>query len=192
MTSNHLVLILDESGSMNTIRSDIIGGVNGFVAKQKTFEPHRNCDIDFTFAKFSEVTKVVYTMPLQYVPEVTEEEYGPSGCTALYDAVGITLEPFKDEYNVVVMIVTDGEENSSRVWSLDRMKKFIADQKQGKGWKFHYLSSDIDTWGQGNTMGISYQSNVLIGKPSMGSHLTTDTCNVVIGVSRGCSIVSDN
>lgn len=150
-----IVVILDESGSMSGIRQDIIDGMNKFITEQKKVEPEANHEIMYTFVKFS--TNVYPTIETQFcqVKQLTQEDYVPSGMTALYDAMGLTFEKIKDERNVAVMIVTDGQENSSSKYNRNNVFKMVKDLELNKNWKFAYLSSDIDTWEQGNDIGLS-------------------------------------
>lgn len=158
--SSHIVVILDESGSMSGTENQIITGMNDFIKEQKKVEPGRNNEIMYTFVKFSTIVHPVYQKPLSEVELLTSDDYIPSGMTALYDAIGNTLEPLKSKEHVCVMIVTDGMENSSRKYDRKKIFDLIRDLETDQNWKFAYLSTDIDTWEQGNSMGLSNNSKV--------------------------------
>ena len=160
MSSKHIVVILDESGSMDTIRKDVIDGMNEFMKEQKKVEPDMNHQIKYTFVKFSWNVKKSLVATLADVKDLTHEDYYPNGGTALYDAIGMTLEPLKTEERVCVMIVTDGMENSSRIYTQKDVFDMIRDLEADKGWKFAYLSCDIDTWSQGNNLGFAQNTIV--------------------------------
>lgn len=160
MSSKHIIVILDESGSMDTIRKDVIDGMNEFMKEQKKVEPDINHQIKYTFVKFSWNVKKPLCTTLADVEDITYEDYYPNGGTALYDAIGMTLEPIKEERNVCVMIITDGMENSSRKYNQKDVFNMIRDLEADKGWKFAYLSCDIDTWSQGNNLGFAHNTVV--------------------------------
>lgn len=156
--SRHLVVILDESGSMNCIKSDIIDGMNVFLHEQKQVEPQNNHLIKYTLVKFNNTVKPAKHRPLSAIPPMTHADYNPSGGTALYDAIGLTFDEMRNEKNVVAVIVTDGMENSSTRFKRQRIVELINELETNKNWKFVYLSSDLDTWEQGNAISLNNNS----------------------------------
>ena len=81
----HVVMIVDRSGSMESVRSDTIGGINTFVQKQKEVPG----DITFTLVQFNtEVETIVKATPVKEIGTFTEKDFVPDGGTALYDAIG--------------------------------------------------------------------------------------------------------
>lgn len=111
-----IIVILDESGSMGPKKSDVIGGFNGFLDGQKDVKED---DATFYMVKFNTVTTVVHKgLEMKDVPNLSNNNYNPAGGTALYDAVaegvGIAQKNKKSDERVVCVIMTDGEENSSR------------------------------------------------------------------------------
>ena len=151
---NRIILILDESGSMNTQTQDIIGGVNEMIKQQRLVEPERNHEIFFDVVKFSSNVLPVRSDTLQNVNFFTTRDYCPSGSTALYDAVGKTISQYRNEKDVVMVIGTDGGENASRNYSKDEVVRMISEQREKFGWEFVYLSEDLNTFKQGNSIGI--------------------------------------
>ena len=113
-----LMLVLDRSGSMEALREDVIGGLNRFFADQGK-EPGE-CDV--TVLQFDHEYEVVLEgVPVADVPRWSEETYVPRGTTALLDAmhrgVGMLEERVaraKDDPLKLVVVMTDGLENSSR------------------------------------------------------------------------------
>jgi uncharacterized protein YegL len=186
-----IVMILDESGSMSSIKDNIRTSINEFIQKQQ--ESSHEGDVDrFTLVKFSDIITLPYTIndqPLSEVKLLSSEDYKPSGGTALFDAIGRTIEHFQDQTNLLMVIVTDGEENASRTFK-DRnaIQQLISSQKQDKQWSFVYLSTDIDTFRQGTNIGIqaaassstsSGSHNIAIGAQQLGSFLSNQCSNAV-------------
>lgn len=157
-----VLVILDESGSMGIKRADVIGGFNEFLAKQKT-DPSP-CRIALT--KFNTECSCKPVFPVAEVPELTDHSYLPGGNTALYDAIAQTVRKAdaekKADEKVLCLIMTDGEENSSRETTAEQVKQIIAD-RSGQGWTFLYIGEQPDKWqksfGTANTAAVQYLSN---------------------------------
>ncbi len=155
----HIQFILDKSGSMELIKSDTIGGFNAYLADRQ-----READIGYRFSLTlfdTAVSRPFTDCSIALVPPLSERSYIPSGNTALFDAVasGITaIEGRVDAGDkVLVVILTDGQENSSRETTLAQVKAAIA-AKQAQGWQFAFLSTDMGAW-QGQAMGVPVASS---------------------------------
>jgi hypothetical protein len=152
MASTNIVMILDASGSMQQIQGDIIGSVNKFVEDEKVAKSQSL----FTLVTFSDkVETKIFKKPISEIPLLTKQNYVINGLTALFQAIVDTIEMFKDETDVVMCIVTDGQENRSpanytRKSVFDTVTKF----KDEKGWTFSYLSCNLDTFEQGANLGF--------------------------------------
>ena len=145
-----LVFILDRSGSMGGLESDTIGGVNGMLQKQKKEEGEANV----TTVLFDDQIDIIHDrFPIDVVKPLTGADYYVRGCTALLDAVGSTVkkveniqehlpEEMKAE-KIIFVITTDGQENASREYSANMVKKMI-EENQEKGWQFLFLGANID------------------------------------------------
>ena len=153
-----LMLVLDRSGSMEALREDVIGGLNRFFADQGK-EPGE-CDV--TVLQFDHEYEVVLEgVPVADVPRWSEETYVPRGTTALLDAmhrgVGMLEERVaraKDDPLKLVVVMTDGLENSSR--EVDRatvMEK--VERLRGEGWGFIYLGANQDAIQEGTELGVA-------------------------------------
>jgi hypothetical protein len=97
-------------------------------------------------------------IPLPKVKKLDDKSYVPGGNTALNDAIGITVRKVEADKprvdKVITVIMTDGEENSSREWTLDAVKALI-EQKEKEGvWTFVFLGAAPDAWAQGMSYGI--------------------------------------
>ena len=144
-----LIFLLDRSGSMETCRTDTIGGFNAFVADQKTLGGK------LTLVQFDhEINNVFENVPLGEVNPLTSDTFQPRGSTALMDAIGRTIKTHWSKKGVVFIIQTDGEENSSHAYTKAHIKDLI-EQKTKDGWTFMYLGANQDAFAEAGSMGIA-------------------------------------
>jgi hypothetical protein len=149
----HLAVILDRTGSMESIRDDTIGGFNAFLNEQKQ-QPSK---ATLTLVQFDsqdpyEVIHQVKT--IKEVPELTKETYVPRATTPLLDAIGRgindlekCLADMKEDAKpskAVFVVITDGQENASREFRRDQILKMINEKEKQDGWQFVFLSADLD------------------------------------------------
>jgi len=157
-----LVFILDKSGSMGGLETDTIGGYNSMLAKQQAVEGE--CHI--TTVLFDNNYELLHDrIDIKAISPITEKEYQVGGSTALLDAIGRTIHKIgnaqkhtADDYRaekVMFIIITDGEENSSREYSADMVKAQIERQKKKYGWEFIFLGANIDAVETAGRFGIS-------------------------------------
>ncbi len=143
------LIIIDESGSMQSIKKQAIDSVNETIqsirAAQKKYEEQEHF---VTLVTFNDNVKTVYQcVHVNEVVELTAQNYQPDCCTALYDAMGISLNALRkyvaDADKVLVTIVTDGYENSSKEYNNIAIKSLV-DELKGKGWIFAYIGANQD------------------------------------------------
>jgi hypothetical protein len=150
----HVVIVLDESESMKSNKSEIISAVNKFVANQQELKVSDGCD--FTLVKFhSTIVPTLVRVKLAEVKPLKDADYTPQNMTALFDAVGWVFSEFSGTKNVVLVVVTDGHENSSRAHTRGSIKSMIEDHTKNHGWNVVYLAADPILLGQGESMGMS-------------------------------------
>lgn len=150
---SNVIFVLDKSGSMTQCSDSVISGFNEFVQNQKS---DRTVDMKTTLITFSDNVDVVYDKkPISEVKLLTKENYCPNGMTALNDAIGKALEG--NEKSLVV-IITDGEENSSKKYTHTRIQEMIK-QKADEDWKFIYLCNDLKTSQAGEKLGFQKSAN---------------------------------
>jgi len=149
-------VILDKSGSMASKLRDVVDGFNAYV--DGLAQEDR---VEYLFSLTLFDTQVAYrdvAIPLIGVRKLDTKSYRPGGNTALNDAIGITVRKIDADRpqvdKVVTVIMTDGEENSSREWTHDAVKGLIR-QKESEGtWTFVFLGATPDAWDQGRGYGI--------------------------------------
>ncbi len=141
-----LVGILDESGSMGPRRNDVIGGFNTFLEEQRKLQAD---DLSMVLAKFNTVVTVVHkAVPIGDVQPLTPETYTPGGMTALFDAIAqaIRLADGETFDRAVCLIMTDGEENSSRETTGQQVAEIIKSHEAKGNWNFAYIGENPERW----------------------------------------------
>jgi uncharacterized protein YegL len=156
----HIICILDRSGSMSGIINDSIGGFNTFLRDQKKLPD----EATITVVLFDDKYEPLYdNIDIKKAQELTPEVWKPRGTTALYDAIGKTINLEKARFQrlgneapakVLVCIVTDGYENASHEYKLDNIKRLIKDC-ENDDWNFLYLAANQDAFAVGDSFGVS-------------------------------------
>jgi uncharacterized protein YegL len=148
----YCALVIDESGSMGTLRQATIDGANGWLGDQRKDGPEDLLTL-VTFDAPPDPTKprvrVMYDgVPLKEVVELTEANYNPQGNTPLYDAIGATISRIEadarsTDRTVVLVVMTDGLENASEEYTREAIAAKI-EQKERDGWTIMYLGANQD------------------------------------------------
>ncbi|MBR2216689.1 MAG: VWA domain-containing protein [Selenomonadaceae bacterium] len=159
-----IICILDRSGSMQPVVDDTIGGYNSFLEKQKQ-EPGKAVVTTVLFD--DQYEKIVDGVDLQKVPAMTNKEYYARGMTALLDAIGRTLTATAgkmekevicpEKRRVIVLIMTDGQENDSREYTKATVKNMIETAKEKYHWNFIFMGANIDSVAEAGAIGIAPQ-----------------------------------
>ena len=161
-----VVFIIDESGSMHGLEGDTVGGFNSTVDKQKKLEGE--CLVSTVM--FNTRSRVIHDrVNIKSIEKMTDNDYRPSGSTALIDALGDSIRHIKMVHRYIreedvpsktmFVITTDGMENASRKYSLSEVKKMIEERKE-KGWEFVFLAANIDAAETARSYGIDADSCV--------------------------------
>ena len=164
----HIYLLLDRSGSMQSIKTDTEGGFAAFVEEQK--RTPGECHV--TLAQFDNHYEVVYSdRPIADVPAL---DLQPRGSTALLDAMGklitdsgarlAALSEAERPGTVIVAIMTDGHENASQEWTHPAIKALVEQQTGQWGWQFLYMGADQDAIEVGRNIGVAAANSVTYGR----------------------------
>lgn len=180
-----VVFLLDRSGSMQGSETDTIGGYNSYLEQQRK----NKFNTKITTVLFDDQYEILHNRKsIQDVNNLTEKEYFVRGCTALLDAIGKTInnldKKVKDN-KVLFVITTDGLENASREYNKDKIKSLI---EQHSNWEFIYIGADIDSYGEGTSIGIPRKNISNYSKSKKG----TDTLFKSINYLSRCMCMDES
>jgi Mg-chelatase subunit ChlD len=152
----HCSLIIDRSGSMEAVRDDAQGGINAFLREQYA-QPGR---LTVTLSQFD----TEFDSPARMATEPVGYQLNPRGGTALLDAVGMevlatgrdlaALDEPQRPGRVLLLVVTDGEENSSHEFTLERVREMLAEQRDRYNWQVQFIGAGESSW-QGEALGVA-------------------------------------
>lgn len=199
----HIIAIIDKSGSMNKVAKDAIGGFNQFLGDQKKLNGKATMNV-VLFSSADNITPLYNDriLDIKDVQELTTETYVPDGSTALNDAIVQSMTSFKLKENnmkpsqkphkVLVIIVTDGDENASREYpksKVDEVKKLITMRKE-QNWQFVFLCSTEDTALTGESLGISRGNTFQFTNDAVGNNVMYSTLSMATASFRNASTKS--
>ena len=164
---------------MSNRHADLIGGVNTFVTDQKKLEGGGECRLS-VISFDTVIEEDLWDIDIQFAPEFnTAQHFIPRGGTALYDAVGHGIDKLGKDLaalpeeerpeEVIVLIYTDGEENSSRLVTSSRLKEKIEHQQNTYKWKFIFMGANQDAILTAREIGISADSSITFNHTSAGN-----------------------
>ena len=195
------LIIIDESGSMQSIKKAAIDSVNETIQTIRSAQKkHEEQDHYVSLVTFNDDVKTIYEcVPVDEVKELTAETYRPDCCTALYDAMGISLNALRkkvaEDDKVLVTVVTDGYENASKEYSGKAIKALV-DELKTKGWVFAYIGANQDVEAVASTISIT---NVMkfeatpLGTATMGAKVGSARTRWFDKIAQGVSsAVEDN
>ncbi len=167
-----MVLILDKSGSMSGLEDDTIGGFNSMIDKQKDL----NITTKVTTVLFDTKFNVIHDREdIKNVQKLTSNEYRAGGNTALLDAIGSTINKIENvsgiydkNSRVLFVIITDGQENSSKEYTKAQIKKMISAKQSKHDWEFVFLGANIDAVTEAESLGIKGSNAVKYKNSSEG------------------------
>ncbi|GGC74231.1 VWA domain-containing protein [Hoyosella rhizosphaerae] len=177
-----ITFLVDRSGSMHTIKTDVEGGFAAFTEEQRTTTGE--CLV--TLAQFNHAYEVTYSwQPLDDLPAL---HISPRGRTALLDAMGRLITDTRSEIEnmpdserpgtVIIAILTDGAENASRAWPWPIVKQLVEDATNNHDWQFVYLGADQDAIEVGARLGIKREQAATYSRGKSRDALTAVSSNV--------------
>ncbi|EGA91099.1 hypothetical protein GPDM_01815 [Planococcus donghaensis MPA1U2] len=189
--TTELVFILDKSGSMAGLEKDTIGGFNALLEKQRKLPG----EVRVTTVLFNQRVELLHDrIPVTGVALITEEDYQVGGMTALLDAIGSTIQKISNVQKstlqeqradrVLVVITTDGMENSSCEYSYKKIYEMIAMQKNTANWEFIFLGANIDAVATARQFGVGEDFAVNYHADAEGTQLNYDVVSEAISSFR--------
>lgn len=187
----HITIVLDRSGSMDTIKTQTIKGFNKFVQQQRA-QPG---DATLTLLQFNtELSLTTRNQPINQVSDLNTHTFFPNGGTALLDAIGVAITELGQELHklpeearpgkVVMVIITDGEENASRIYkdNYEAVRKMVEHQSSVYNWQFVFLAANQSAEVVAKRLGITV-SATFAGEKS--EELFTATSESISSLRRG-------
>lgn len=174
--SSNICLVLDISYSMAERFTEVIKSVNQFIKIQQ--EEQKGYYTTFTLLLFgSDIKYYLKNVDLQSVTPLQHRNFTLQNSTSLYDAVGKCLADFADKNNVVMCIVTDGLDNSSKHYSKQSVKNILDTKQKYNGWGVNYLSSHITSFSDGSSLNI--QNVISCTQDKLGYNISNQMNNLV-------------
>lgn len=181
VANNHteIVCVIDESGSMGSLQQQTIDGFNKFLEEQRRAPGTAN----LTLVQFNTGWRTpIKSTSVNLVPQLDRNAYRPTGGTALLDALGHAMETIGNVVSgvqgadVVFVIITDGQENSSTDYKRGQIKEMI-EEREAKGWKFIYLGANQDAFAEAGAMGVAQTltANYTAGNVGSAHAYSSDT-----------------
>lgn len=152
--------ILDQTGSMQSIKKQTVNGFNEYLQTMKS----KSGKFLFSLTKFSSIMieRPYEMMNIKKVRQLTEEGYNPNGGTPLFDACVDSIEATVKEVDrldedaaVLIVILTDGEENSSERHTQECLRDLIQKLEKRGNWTFVFMGPELTAWETSKTLGIS-------------------------------------
>ncbi len=192
-----LVFILDRSGSMSGLEEDTIGGFNSLIKKQKL----EKGEALISTVLFDDQCQVLYDrVPLKKIEPMNDSQYYVRGCTALLDALGGAIHHISTVHKyarredrpakTIFIITTDGLENSSRRYSLEKVRSMVERQREKYGWEFLFLGANIDAISTAGSFGIRPEMAVNYEADGQGTKLNYRVLSKAVSSVRACKDAS--
>ncbi len=186
-----VVFILDRSGSMSGLEADTIGGFNSMIEKQKK----EDGEAYISTVLFDDQTEVLYDrVPVGKVEPMNDNQYYVRGCTALLDAIGGAIHHIANVHKyareedrpekTLFIITTDGMENSSNIYTYNKVKKMVEKEKKKHGWEFLFLGANIDAIAVAGKFGIGADRAIDYECDSEGTQLNYKVLSKTVSAVR--------
>lgn len=190
-------IVLDRSGSMESIKTDTIGGFNQFLKDQQSVPGKAT----ITLVQFDhEYNSLLKAQPIAEAKPLDTSTYVPRGTTALLDAIGRTIQdtgkrlaemPDADRPDkVVFVVITDGLENASEDFTKVKINEMIALQRDSYNWQFLFLGANQDAISAGQDIGVAASSSLSYAANSAGVRAAYSSLSSNIGMYRS-NVVQD-
>ncbi len=172
-----ITMVVDESGSMSPLREPTQSGFNEYVQTLQTTMKDEPVYFSAILFDTRGIRKLQVGAPLKDAVKLGDDNYTPTGGTPLLDAAAraiLATDEVMDAHQgtkAIVVVQTDGQENSSTAYTLAQLKTMI-EERTAKGWQFVFMGCGIDAYKSGSTMGFSTANTVAYGATGMNTRST--------------------
>lgn len=193
-----LVFVIDRSGSMSGLELDTIGGFNSMIARQK--KENIEGETYVSTILFDDRCQVLHDrVSLSKVEPMTEKDYYVGGSTALLDALGGAIHHIANVHKyareedrpekTLFVITTDGMENSSHIYSSDKVKAMVKKEQEKYGWEFIFIGANIDAVETAGNFGIRKERAVNYVHDNIGTATVFASVSKAVGAMRKAKAV---
>jgi hypothetical protein len=185
-----IAIVLDRSGSMESCKESTVAGFNEFIRTQREIPGEATVKL----VQFDDQYETVFDKPLKECPELTQNTFVPRGSTALLDAQGRTIVELGQELaalpeqerpsKVIVVTLTDGLENASKQYNLDKIGEMIREQRDKYNWDFVFLGANQDAVATAAAMSIPLPSAMSYSTSKAGVAATMAAVSHYVGAAR--------
>jgi len=184
-TAAEIVVVLDESGSMASMGDEPVQAVTKFIRDQASVDPSSLCSL----YKFNTSTTCVFSD--MKISEFKTFKYTPDGMTAYFDCLWEILSKKNKVRNLVLLIITDGEDNSSSI-SRKELGQEIKRMEKELNWQVIYIGANHDVFSEGESFGVKRSKTAVYNQQKKGNLMTALGCaSVPIKIFRATSQVDD-
>jgi hypothetical protein len=173
----HSYILLDRTGSMEPIWSEALSSVNAYADGLASLDGGPRVDADITLAVFDAQEGLQFDVLRKDVDasawrDVTNNEVNPRGMTPLYDAIGriVSLAEKDRPEKAIIVIMTDGEENSSTEMTKTSAKAAL-DRIRAKGWEVVFLGAEFSNFDDAEGVGQSSSRNMAVSKDQLSDSM---------------------
>jgi hypothetical protein len=181
--------VLDETGSMQPFKDVTISGYNEYIDRLRG---EKKFSLMLTRLNSASI-EIGEPEPVSEATRLTHETYQPDNLTPLYDAVAKTInkaDKVKDDHAVLVVILTDGQENASKEYSRQEVFNLI-EEKEKEGWQFAYLGANQDAYVEGQKLGVSAGSTINFGQTKTAETFSAMADSSLRYSQRGSAVDQD-
>lgn len=189
-----MYILVDRSGSMESIANDVIGGFNTTISEQQSNGPDAKLTV-IQFDSQDPAAVMCAGIPIMEMNRLDRSTYQPRGGTPLLDATGLLIGRIRveqaarvanglPEEDVVFITITDGQENQSREYNLPQITQLINECKAA-GWTFVYMSADLNAYADATAMGYDHGSTQHFAATADGA------VKAFVSMSKGMSNMRD-
>jgi hypothetical protein len=185
-----IAVILDRSGSMESCKESTVAGFNEFIRTQRELPGEATVKL----VQFDDQYETVFDKPLKECPELTQNTFVPRGSTALLDAQGRTIIELGRELaalpveqrpsKVIVVTLTDGMENASKEFTLEKIGEMTREQRDKYNWDFVFLGANQDAIATAAAMSIPLPSAMSYSTSKAGIAATMAAVSHYVGTAR--------
>jgi hypothetical protein len=164
-------ILLDRSGSMESCRDTTIDAFNEYVMGYRRSDTV-DARLSLTIFDSESIDQIEHLKAAKEFPELSRAAYVPRAMTPLLDAVGqvvaemdkVALRP--DE-KVGLVVITDGQENSSKEYKKDAIKALLEGRQKDKGWLVTFLGAEIDAFAEAGAIGVAAGHSLALNKKAL-------------------------